>query len=95
VYGGFQPWIERAGRFRSLGDGQVDFNGIFTKLTQYGYDGWAVLEWECCIKHPEQGAAEGSPFIQRHLIRTTGKAFDDFASAGTDAAANRRMLGLE
>jgi sugar phosphate isomerase/epimerase len=95
VYGGFQPWLERAGRFRSLGDGQVDFNGIFTKLTQYGYDGWAVLEWECCIKHPEQGAAEGAPFIQRHLIRTTEKAFDDFASAGTDAAANRRMLGLE
>lgn len=95
VYGGFQPWIDRAGRFRSLGDGQVDFNGIFTKLTQYGYDGWAVLEWECCIKHPEQGAAEGAPFIQRHLIRPTEHAFDDFAGAGTDAAANRRMLGLE
>ena len=95
VYGGFQPWIDRAGRFRSLGDGQVDFNGIFTKFTQYGYDGWAVLEWECCIKHPEQGAAEGAPFIQRHLIRTTERAFDDFASTGTDAAANRRMLGLE
>lgn len=95
VYGGFQPWIDRAGRFRSLGDGQVDFNGIFTKLTQYGYDGWAVLEWECCIKHPEQGAAEGAPFIQRHLIRPTEHAFDDFAGAGTDAAANRRILGLE
>jgi sugar phosphate isomerase/epimerase len=95
VYGGFAPWIERAGRFRSLGDGQVDFKGIFSKLTQYGYDGWAVLEWECCIKHPEQGAAEGAPFIQRHLIRTTERAFDDFASAGTDEAANRRMLGLQ
>jgi len=95
VYGGFQPWIDRAGRFRSLGDGQVDFNGIFTKLTQYGYGGWAVLEWECCIKHPEQGAAEGAPFIQRHLIRATERAFDDFASSGTDTAANRRMLGLE
>jgi sugar phosphate isomerase/epimerase len=95
VYGGFAPWIDRAGRFRSLGDGQVDFKGIFSKLTQYGYDGWAVLEWECCIKHPEQGAAEGAPFIQRHLIRTTERAFDDFASAGTDEAANRRMLGLQ
>jgi len=94
VYGGFQPWRDRAGRFRSLGDGQVDFNGIFTKLTQYGYDGWAVLEWECCIKHPEQGAAEGAPFIKRHLIRMTERAFDDFASSGTDAAVNRRMLGL-
>lgn len=95
VYGGFAPWIERAGRFRSLGDGQVDFKGIFSKLTRYGYEGWAVLEWECCIKHPEQGAAEGAPFIQRHLIRTTEHAFDDFASAGTDEKANRTMLGLE
>lgn len=94
VYGGYQPWVERAGRFRSLGDGQVDFAGIFTKLTQYGYDGWAVLEWECCIKHPEQGATEGAPFIQRHLIRKTEHAFDDFASSGTDMAANRRLLGL-
>ena len=25
VYGGFQSWVNRAGRFRSLGDGQVDF----------------------------------------------------------------------
>jgi sugar phosphate isomerase/epimerase len=95
VYGGYRPWVERAGRFRSLGDGQVDFKGIFSKLTQYGYEGWAVLEWECCIKHPEQGAAEGAPFIERHLIRPTEHAFDDFASAGTDAAANRRMLGIE
>jgi sugar phosphate isomerase/epimerase len=95
VYGGFKPWIERAGRFRSLGDGQVDFKSIFSKLTQYGYSGWAVLEWECCIKHPEQGAAEGAPFIAQHLIRPTEHAFDDFASAGTDDAANRRMLGLQ
>src|SRR5262249_47410525 len=35
VYGGFQSWINRAGRFRSLGDGQVDFAAIFSKLTQY------------------------------------------------------------
>jgi sugar phosphate isomerase/epimerase len=94
VYGGFKPWIERAGRFRSLGDGQVDFKSIFSKLTQYGYSGWAVLEWECCIKHPEQGAAEGAPFIAQHLIRPTEHAFDDFASSGADDAANRRMLGL-
>ena len=94
VYGGYQSWVDRAGRFRSLGDGQVDFKSIFSKLTQYGYSGWAVLEWECCLKHPEQGAAEGAPFIERHLIRTAERAFDDFASAGTDAAANRRMLGL-
>ena len=94
VYGGFQKWQDQAGRFRSLGDGQVDFRAIFSKLTQYGYRGWAVLEWECCIKHPEQGAAEGAPFITDHLIRVAERAFDDFAASGTDAATNRRMLGL-
>ena len=83
VYRGYQPWVNRAGRFRSLGDGQVDFGGIFSKLAQYDYDGWAVLEWECCLKHPEDGAREGAPFIESHIIRVTEKAFDDFAGAGT------------
>lgn len=95
VYGGFQSWVNRAGRFRSLGDGQVDFGSIFSKLTQYGFDGWAVVEWECCLKHPEDGAREGAEFVAAHIIRVTEKAFDDFAGAGTDRAANRRMLGLE
>ncbi|MGE0212421.1 MAG: sugar phosphate isomerase/epimerase family protein, partial [Parvibaculaceae bacterium] len=94
VYSGYQPWIKRAGRFRSLGDGQVDFSAIFSKLAGYGYDSWAVLEWECCIKHPEQGAAEGAPFIASHLIRTTEKAFDDFAGGKTDRKQIKRMLGL-
>jgi sugar phosphate isomerase/epimerase len=94
VYGGFQPWIKRAGRFRSLGDGQVNFSAIFSKLTQYDYAGWAVLEWECCIKDSEQGAAEGAPFIARHIIKAAGRAFDDFAASGTDEAANRRILGI-
>ncbi len=94
VYGGYQDWINRAGRFRSLGDGQTDFAGIFSKLSQYGYDGWAVLEWECCIKSPEQGAAEGAPFIQDHIINVTEKAFDDFAGAAPSEEINRKILGL-
>jgi sugar phosphate isomerase/epimerase len=94
VYGGYQDWIDRPGRFRSLGDGQVDFVGIFSKLSQYGYDGWAVMEWECCIKHPEQGAAEGAPFINSHIIQVTDKAFDDFAGQQPDAALNRKILGI-
>jgi len=94
VYGGYQSWANRAGRFRSLGDGQVDFGGIFSKLTQYDFPGWAVLEWECCIKSSEQGAAEGAPFIQRHIIEAASSTFDDFAGSGADQAANRRMLGL-
>ena len=95
VYGGYQAWVNRAGRFRSPGDGQVDFGAIFSKLTQYGFPGWAVLEWECCIKSSEQGAAEGAPFIQRHIIQAASSSFDDFASSGADQGANRRMLGLE
>jgi sugar phosphate isomerase/epimerase len=94
VYGAYQGWADRAGRFRSLGDGQVDFGAIFSKLSQYDYDSWAVLEWECCIKSPEQGAREGAPFIQDHIIEVTEKAFDDFADSKTDEAGNRKLLGL-
>ena len=93
VYGSYSDWVDRPGRFRSLGDGQVDFGGIFSKLTQYGYAGWAVLEWECCLKHPEDGAREGAPFIAAHMIRRAERAFDDFAGGG-DPAANRRWLGI-
>lgn len=94
VYGGFQSWINRAGRFRSLGDGQVDFKSIFSKLTGRDFKGWAVLEWECAIKHPEDGAREGAAFIQEHIIRVTEKAFDDFAGTGSDENFNRSILGL-
>ncbi len=94
VYSGYQNWINRAGRFRSLGDGQVDFSAIFSKLSQYGYNSWAVLEWECCIKSAEQGAAEGAPFIASHLITPPDRAFDDFAGGTRDEAQIKRMLGL-
>ena len=94
VYGGYQSWVDRAGRFRSLGDGQVDFAAIFSKMAANDFDGWAVLEWECCLKHPEDGAREGATFIKDHIIRVTEKAFDDFADSGADVAANRKMLGL-
>ncbi len=95
VYGGYQSWINRAGRFRSLGDGQVDFKTIFSKLAQYDYTGWAVMEWECAIKHPETGAAEGAPFIKNHIISVTDKAFDDFAATGTDDQLNKKILGIK
>lgn len=94
VYGGYQPWIDRAGRFRSPGDGQVDFKAIFSRLAAMDFDGWAVVEWECALKHPEDGARQGAAFVRDQIIRVTDRAFDDFAAAGTDAAANRRMLGL-
>lgn len=94
VYGGYQDWINRAGRFRSLGDGHTDFMAIFSKLSQYGFDGWAVLEWECCIKSPEQGAKEGAMFIEDHIIQVTKKTFDDFAGGGGSEKVNKKILGL-
>jgi sugar phosphate isomerase/epimerase len=94
IYSSFQPWVNRAGRFRSLGDGQVDFAGIFSKLAADGYKGWAVLAWECCLKRPEDGAAEGAPFIDRHIIRVTDRAFDDLAGGGTYQRLINRSLGL-
>jgi sugar phosphate isomerase/epimerase len=94
VYGGYQDWIDRPGRFRSLGDGQIDFRSIFSKLAEYDYPGWAVVEWECCLKHPEDGAAEGARFVRERIIRVTGRAFDEFAGAGAEPGRNRRILGL-
>lgn len=94
VYSGYQSWTERAGRFRSLGDGQIDFKSIFSWMAANDYHGWAVLEWECCLKHPEVGAREGAVFIRDHIIEVTERAFDDFADGGSDQAANRRILGI-
>ena len=94
AFGGYGDWRDRAGRYRSLGDGQIDFKTIFTKLTEYNCDVWAVMEWECCIKSPEQGAREGAPFTASHIIEATEKAFDDFAGAQTDEAKLKRILGL-
>ncbi len=94
VYGGYQPWQHRAGRFRSPGDGQVDFRAIFSKLTQYDFPGWAILEWECCIKSSEQGAREGAPFIRRHIIEAAKDAFDDFAGSAAQEKALKGILGI-
>jgi sugar phosphate isomerase/epimerase len=94
VYGGYQNWVDRAGRFRSLGDGQVNFKAIFSKMAQYDFPGWAVLEWECALKHPEDGAREGAAFIRDHIIRVTEKAFDDFATTAPNPTLNNTLLGI-
>ena len=95
VYGGYLGWGDRAGRFRSLGDGQTDFTGIFTALAKYDFPGWAVLEWECAYKDNLVGAAEGAKFIADHIIKVAETTFDDFAASGADQKANRQALGLE
>jgi sugar phosphate isomerase/epimerase len=95
MYGGYNDWPKRGARFRSPGDGQINFNQIFSQLTEIGFDGWAILEWECCIKSPEQGAREGAGFIQSHIIETSLYAFDDFANSATNQAMNKKILGLK
>ncbi|WP_411704233.1 sugar phosphate isomerase/epimerase family protein [Edaphovirga cremea] len=95
VYGGYQSWQDRAGRFRSPGDGQIDFSAIFSKLAQYDFPGWATLEWECCLKDGETGAREGAAFITQHIIPVADRAFDDFAVTADGLQHARRMLGLE
>jgi sugar phosphate isomerase/epimerase len=94
VYAGYADWLDRAGRFRSLGDGDIDFKAIFSKLTQVGYTGWASLEWECCLKHPEDGAREGARFIRDHIIRVQARGFDAGMQGESSAARNRRLLGI-
>ena len=94
-FSGYRPWLKRAARDRSLGDGQVDFNRIFSKLAEYDFDGWAVYEWEDCLKDPEQAAAEGAPFIAAHIIRVTSKVFDDFAATGAERHRIREILGVQ
>ncbi len=94
IYGGYQDWVDRPGRFRSLGDGQIDFKAIFSKMAANDFDGWAVVEWECALKHNQDGAREGAQFVKDHIIRVTDKAFDDFAGGKADKETNRKMLGL-
>jgi sugar phosphate isomerase/epimerase len=94
VYGGFQSWVNRAGRFRSIGDGQVSFVDVFSKFAQYDYKGWAVLEWECCIKDSAQGALEGAPLISSYMIEKAKRAFDDFAAGDIDISLNKKILGI-
>jgi sugar phosphate isomerase/epimerase len=94
-FSGYRPWLKRAARDRSLGDGQVDFDQIFAKFAEYDFDGWAVYEWEDCLKHPEQAAAEGAPFIASHIIRVTDKVFDDFAATSASREAVRGILGIK
>jgi len=51
------------------------------------------MEWECCIKSSNQGAREGAPFIQKHIIEATERSFDDFASRDIDENLLRSVLG--
>jgi len=95
VYGGYASWKNRAGRFRSLGDGQINFGRIFSKLIEYKYSGWAVVEWECCLKDSEQGAEEGATFVKKHLFQVSTNSFDDFAASSQDFGLNKRLLGLK
>jgi sugar phosphate isomerase/epimerase len=67
------PALAAAGRALPLaGDGQIDFKGIFSKLTEYDFDGWAVLEWECCLKDGETGRAKAASLSAAISFRLPG-----------------------
>lgn len=94
VFSGYQGWADRAARDRSLGHGQIDFKGVFSRLTRNDFAGWMVYEWECAFEHPEVAARKGAKFIADHIIEVADRAFDDFAATGTDRYLNRKLLGL-
>jgi sugar phosphate isomerase/epimerase len=94
VYSGLQPWATRAGRFRTVGDGQVDFKRVFSLLTEVGFDGWAILEWEDPVRSPEQAAKRSVKFIEDHIIETADYAFDNFLDGGADISAHNKILGI-
>ncbi|HEX2556107.1 MAG TPA: sugar phosphate isomerase/epimerase family protein [Microvirga sp.] len=94
VYGGYNAWLQRAGRFRSPGDGQIDFRTIFSRLTGLGFDGWATLEWECCFKNRYDGAREGSDFIRRLIIDVTEASFDAPMKGGLSEADIKAALNI-
>ena len=71
------------------------FGEIFSKLAQYDYAGWAVLEWECCLKNAEDGAREGAQFINKHIIRVADHSFDDFASSGANRQQIANLMGFD
>jgi len=95
VYGGYQSWVNRAGRFRSLGDGQVDFAAIFQSSASTGLTAGRCSNGSAPSSPPSRALQRGAPFIASHIINVTEKAFDDFAATGMDKAANRRILGLD
>jgi len=94
-YSGYQPWLKRAARDRSLGMGQVDWARVFSLFTEYDFTGWCVYEWEDCLEHPEDAAPKGATYIRDMIIRVTDKSFDDFAGAKGDTRGARAILGLE
>jgi sugar phosphate isomerase/epimerase len=60
VCGAYLPWMERAGRFPSLGDGQIDFTAIFSKFAQYDFPGMGGRRvGSACSSIPRTGRAKG------------------------------------
>ena len=53
-----------------------------------------MVEWECCIKDPEDGAREGAQFVREHTIKPCERSFDDFAGSGADEELNKKVLGI-
>ena len=62
--------------FRSLGRGDVDFEGIIRALNQIGYKGPLSVEWEDSNMDREHGAREACDFVRQLDFPGSGMAFD-------------------
>ena len=85
VYGGFQSWVNRAGRFRSLGDGQVDFGAIFSKLAAYDFPAGRCSNGSAASSIPRTARAKARPSSP-----TTSSASPSARSTTSPAAASTR-----
>jgi sugar phosphate isomerase/epimerase len=63
--------------FRSLGRGQVNFEGIIRALQIIGYDGPLSVEWEDAMMDREHGAAEACDFVHRLQFPRSDRVFDE------------------
>ena len=62
-------------------------------MAQYDYPGWAVVEWECCIKHPEAGRGGGREVCARAYHSRDGSGVRRFCGRRADAERIGRFWG--
>ena len=95
LFGGYQPWVDRAGRFRSprRRPGRLR-RGLLQARRHTTSPAGRWSSGSARSSTPRTARARARSSSKAHIIRVTEKAFDDFAGGGTDEAANRRLLGL-
>lgn len=68
---------ERGWDFRSIGRGDVKFEGIIRALNTIGYDGPLSVEWEDTGMDREHGAKESCEFVKKMDFAPSSAVFDE------------------